>query len=65
MTSSGGSQLIAYTGKTATTFTGCTGGTGTVTDGSTITSATQFTINLHGTSTGNVFIDWDARLYDE
>lgn len=31
-----GSQLVEYTGKTATTFTGCTGGSGSIPDGTAV-----------------------------
>jgi hypothetical protein len=40
MSGSAGLNTITYTGKTATTFTGCTGGTGTVPDRMTIQSVT-------------------------
>lgn len=35
-----GSQTVAYTGKTGTTFTGCTGGTGAYLDGAYVYGAT-------------------------
>lgn len=35
-----GAQTITYTGKTATTFTGCTGGTGSVVAGASVVGAT-------------------------
>lgn len=37
----GGSQVISYTGLTGTTFTGCTGGSGTVTDNTPVTQGGQ------------------------
>lgn len=56
-------QYVTYTGISGSTFTGCTGGTGTINSGATITSASQFNINVHGTSTSNVLIDYQAHLY--
>lgn len=37
VTTSAGSQTVTYTGKTATSFTGCSGGTGTMTTGGAVT----------------------------
>lgn len=42
--STAGDQIITYTGKTATSFTGCTGGTGTLATGDTVTNHITLTV---------------------
>lgn len=69
LVSSTGVQHVAYTGVTATTFTGCTsatviGATGTVANGVAVSSGSQFLINVTGTSTSPVTVDYLAYQYD-
>lgn len=45
---SGGYQIVRYTGTTGTTFTGCTGGTGTMSTGGTVTLASAGSIFTGG-----------------
>ncbi len=49
-TSAGKFQQVFYTGKTSTTFTGCTGGTGTMIGGGEVTTHTQFLLTQAATS---------------
>jgi hypothetical protein len=44
--------VVAYTGKTATTFTGCTGGTGTATNGGAVWSAADLSHYFPGLRIG-------------
>lgn len=41
VTTSLGTQTVTYTGKTATSFTGCSGGTGTMSTGAAVTNASS------------------------
>jgi len=52
-----GEQIITYTGITATSFTGCTGGTGTVVTGDTVTAPF-----LTGCSGGTGYLDLNASV---
>lgn len=79
-TSTGGIQNITYTGVTATSFTGCSGGTGTLNTGNTVTSipatgnadlvllGTDFGNRiLHGSpsnNTGHIFNTPSGFFYD-
>lgn len=79
-TSTGGIQNVTYTGVTATSFTGCSGGTGTLNTGSTVTSlpatGTQDLVLLgtdfgnrilHGSPTsnaGHIFNTTTGSIYD-
>lgn len=54
-----GTQLVTYTGKTATTLTGCTGGTGAMLAGGTVRCATLFPVGMsevHSGSTQQVIL---------
>ena len=60
VTTSNGPQLVTYTNTTGTTFTGCSGGTGTMTTGNAVTSL--FTVNLpSGPTTGDLYTIKDAN----
>lgn len=45
-------QEVSYSGKTSTTFTGCSGGTGTMTIGGSINTATQLVMTSNATASG-------------
>jgi hypothetical protein len=60
VTTTNGPQLVTYTGTGATTFTGCSGGTGAMTTGNAVTSL--FAINLPSTpTTGDLYTVKDAN----
>lgn len=54
VTTTAGSQLVAYTGTTGTTFTGCTGGTGVMNTGGAVTAATVHVVSTAGFATRGV-----------
>ena len=59
VTTSAGPQLVAYTGVGATTFTGCTGGTGTMSTGGlvvNVTATAQDILRIDLTTTGGALI---------
>jgi hypothetical protein len=58
-----GPVTIAYTGKTATTFTGCTGGSSEVMDVGNITQSATSTTNMANTSTAiSIVVDSTAAF---